>query len=181
MDRGAWWAVVYRVAQSRTWQKWLRRSSRLFCTVNTLNNFTSHSLLLLFSCSVLSDSLWPQGLQHARLPCPSLSPRTCSNSCPFSQWCHPTIPSSVIPFSSCPQSFPTSRSSPVRQLFASGGQSVGASASATILQMNIQSWFPLGLTGLISLLLKGLSRVFSNTTFQKLMTTATFLNHKPFC
>ena len=107
------------------------------------------------------DSLWPHALQHARLPCPSPSPRVCSNSCPLSQWCHPTMSSSVVPFSSCPQYFPASRSFPMSWLFASDGQSAGASASASVLPMNIQGWFPLGLTGLISLLSKGLSGVFS--------------------
>ena len=115
----------------------------------------------------MSDSLQPHGLQHARLPCPSLSPGACSNSCPLSQWCHPTISSSAIPFSSCFQSFLASASFPVSRLFASGGQSIGASASASVLPMNIQGWFPLGLTGLISLQSKGLSRVFSNTTVKK--------------
>ena len=122
-------------------------------------------LLLLFSLSVVSDSLWPPGLQHTRLPCPSPSPRACSNSSPLSQWCHPTISSSVVPFSSCLQSFPTSESFLMSQLFTSGGQSIGASAS--VLPMNIQDWFPLGLTGFISLKSKGPSRVFSNTTIQK--------------
>ena len=107
-------------------------------------------LLLLFSCSVMSDSLWLHGLQHARLPCPSPSPRACSNSCPLSQWCHPSILSSVIPFS-CLQSFPASRSFPVSQFIASDGQSIGVAASASILTMNIQDWFLSGLTGLISL------------------------------
>ena len=107
------------------------------------------------------------GLQHARLPCPSLSPWVCSNSCPLSQWCHPSISSSVAPFSSCFQFFPASWSFPVSQFFASGWQSIGASASAQVPPNNIQSWFPLRLTGLISLLYKGLSRVFSNITFQK--------------
>ena len=120
-----------------------------------------------FSHSVMSDSLWPHGLQHARLPCPSPTPRACSNSCPSSQWCHPIISSSVIPFSSCLQSFPASGSFPVSQFFASDSQSLGASASASVLPMNIQDWFPLWLTGLISLQSKGLSRVFSNTTVQK--------------
>ena len=106
---------------------------------------------LLFSCSVVSDSLWPHGPQHARLRCPSPPPRTCSNSCPLSQWCHPTISSSVIPFSSCLQSFPASGSFQMSQLFASGGQSVGASALASVFSMNIQDWFPLGWTGWISL------------------------------
>ena len=104
--------------------------------------------MLLFSCSVASESLEPHGLQHARLPCPSPPPGACSNSCPSSQWCHPAISSSVVPFS-CLQSLPASGSFPMSQLFASGGQSIGASAS--VLPMNIQSWFPLGWTGLISL------------------------------
>ena len=120
--------------------------------------------LLLFSCSVMSNSLQPQALQHARFPYPSLSPRVCSNSCLLSWWCHTTISSSVTRFS-CPQSFPASGSFPMSQLFASGGQSIGA--SALVLLMNIQGWFPLGLTGLISLLSKGLLRVFSNTTVWK--------------
>ena len=121
--------------------------------------------LLLFNHSVTSDCLWPHGLQHARPPCPSPSPGAYSNSCPSSRWCHPTISSSVIPFSSCLRSFPPSGSFPMSWLFVSGGRSIGASAS--VLPMNIQDWFPLGLTGLISLLSKGLSRGFSNTTVQK--------------
>ena len=116
----------------------------------------------------MSDSLSPHGLQHARLHCPTPSPRACSNSCPLSQWCHPTISSSVVPFSSCLQYFPASGSFPMSRLFTSGGQSVGASASSSVLPMNIQDWFPLGLTGWISLLSKGFSRVFSNTAVQKL-------------
>ena len=103
-----------------------------------------------FSRSVMSDSLWPHGLQHARPPCPSPTPRACSNPCPLSQWCHPTISSSVIPFSSCPQSFPASGSSQMSQLFVSDGQSIGVSASASVLPMNTQDWFPLRLTGWIS-------------------------------
>ena len=122
----------------------------------------SHNLL--FSCSVLSDSLWPHGLQHARLPCSSPSPRVCSDSCQLSRWCHPTVSSSVVPFSSCLQSFPASGSFPASHLFASGSQILGASASVSVLPVNIQSWFPLGLTGLISLLSKGLFRVFSSAT-----------------
>ena len=105
-------------------------------------------------------------LQHTRLPCPSLSSGVCSNSCPLSQWCHPTISSSVTPFSSCPQSFPALGSFTMSQLFASGGQSIGASASVSILPMNTDGWFPLGLTGLI-LMSKGLSIIFSSTTVQK--------------
>ena len=122
-----------------------------------------------FSRSVVSDSLQPHGLQHARPPCPSPTPRACSHSCPSSQWCHPTISSSVVPFSTCLQSFPTSESFPVSQFFASGGQRIGASASASVLPMNIQDWSPLGWTGWIPLQSKGLSQrvVFSSTTAQK--------------
>ena len=112
-----------------------------------------------FSHSVMFNSLWPHGLQHARLPYPSPAPGACSNSCPSSWWCHPTISSSVIPFSSCLQSFPSSGSFPMSQFFTSGGQSIGVSASASVLPMNIQDWFPLRLPGLISLQSKGLSRV----------------------
>ena len=115
----------------------------------------------------MSNSLWPHGLQHARLPSPLPFPGVCLNSCPLSLWCHPSISSSVTSFSSCLQSFWASRSFPVSQLFISGGQSIGASALASVLPMNIQGWFPLGLTGLISLLSKGLSRVFSSITIQK--------------
>ena len=121
-----------------------------------------------FSCSVVSDSLWPHGLQHARPPCPSPTPRACSHSCSSSQWCHPTISSSVIPFSTWLQSFPTSESFPVSQFFTSGGRRIGASASASVLPMNIQDWPPLGWTGWIPSQPKGLSqRVFSSTTAQK--------------
>ena len=120
--------------------------------------------ILLSSCSVMSDSLQPHGLQHTRLACPSPSPGACSNSCPLSQWCPPAISSSVIPFS-CLQTSPASGSFLMSQLFTSGSQSIGASPS--ILSMNIQGWFPLGWTGLISLQSKGFSRVFSNTTVQK--------------
>ena len=134
--------------------------------VNVTPQWKLH-LLLLFSCSVLSDSLRPSGLQHTRLPCPSPSPGACSNSRPLSWWCHPTSSSSVVPFSSCLQSFPESESFPMSWLFTLGGQSAGASASASVPSMNIQDWFPLGLTGLISLQSKGLSRVFSNTTVWK--------------
>ena len=105
---------------------------------------------LWFGHKVTCDSLRPLGLQHARLPCPSLSPRVCSNSCPSSPWCHPAISSSVIPLSSCLQSFPTSGSFLMSQLFASGDQSTGASASTSVVLMNIQGWFPLGLAGLIT-------------------------------
>ena len=120
-----------------------------------------------FSCSVMSDSLQPLGLQHTRLLCASPSPGAYSNSCPSSQWCHPTISSSVVPFSSCLQSFPTWGSFQMSQLSTWGGQNTGVSASTSVLPMNIQDWFPLGWTGWISLQFKGASRVFSNTTVQK--------------
>ena len=119
-----------------------------------------------FSHSVMSDSLWPHGLQHVRPPCPSPTPGVYANSCPMSCWCHPTISSSVIAFS-CLQSFPASGSSLMSQLFVSGGQSIGVSASTSVLPMNTKDWSPLGWTGWISLQSKGLSRVFSNTTVQK--------------
>ena len=111
----------------------------------------------------MSDSLQSHGLQHARLPCSTLSARVCSNSCPLSRWCHPTISSSVVPFSSHLQSFPASGSFPMSQIFGSSGQSIGPSASGSVLLMNIQGWFPVVSTGLISLLSKGLSRVISST------------------
>ena len=150
----------------------IEMKSNKFCKYENILNIkfdrimklTISCFLLLFSYSVVSNSLWPHGLQHARPPCPSPTPRVHSNSCPLSQWCHPTVSSSVVPFSSCLQSFPALGSFPMSQLFASGSQSIGVSASASVLLMNIQSWFPLGLTGLISLQSKGLSRVFSNTT-----------------
>ena len=120
-----------------------------------------------FSCSVVSDSLWPHGLQHTRPPYPSPTPGVYSNWCPLSQWFHPTISSSVVPFSSCLHSFPATGSFPISHFSASGGQNTGVSASASVLPMNIQDWFPLGWTGWISLLSKGLLRVFFNTTVQK--------------
>ena len=116
-----------------------------------------------FSHAVVSDSLWLHGLKHTRLPYTSPIPRPYSNSCPSSQWCHPTISSSIVPFFSCLQSFPASGSFQMSQLFTSGSQSIGASAPASVLPMTIQDWLPLGWTGLISLQSKGLSRVFSNT------------------
>ena len=131
-------------------------------------------LLLSASASVQFSSvaqscltLWPHGLQHARLPCPSPTPRACLNSHPSSWWCHPTISSSVVPFASCLQSYPASMLSPVSQFFTSGGQSIGVSASASVLPMYIQDWFPLGLTSLISSQSRGHSRVFSKTAVQK--------------
>ena len=122
---------------------------------------------LQFSCSVVSDSLWPHELQHARPPCPSPTPRVYPNPCPLCRWCHPTISSFFIPFSSCPQSFPASGSFQMSQLFASGGQSIGVSASDSVLPVNTQDLAPLGWNGWISLQSKGLSRVFSNTTVKK--------------
>ena len=120
-----------------------------------------------FSRSIMSDSLQPHESQHARPPCPSPTPRVHSNSCPLSRWCYPAISSSVILFSSCPQSLPASESFPMSQLFAWGGQSTGVSALASVLLMNTQDWSPLGWTNWVSLKSKELSRVFSNTTVQK--------------
>ena len=134
---------------------------------NAVGVFPTHSVR--FSCSVVSDSLWPRGLQHARPPCPSPTPRAYSNSCLSSRWCHPTSSSSAAPFSSRLQSFPASGSLPISQLFASGGQSieVSASASVLVLPMNTQDWSPLGWTGWVSLQAKGLSSISSDTTVQK--------------
>ena len=135
----------------------------VYFLLNISSWFLSSFLLLLFSCSVLSSCLWPHELQHAKLPCPSLSPRVCSNSCPLSQWCYLTI--YLCSLLLLPSFFPASGSFPVSWLFPSGGPSIEASVS--VLPMNIQGWFPIGLTGLISLQSKGLSRVFSSTTGQK--------------
>ena len=140
--------------------------------LGSFQNCVSGDNLQSLSCLVIQllshDQLFvTPGLQHPRLPCPSLSPGFCSNSCPLNQWCHPTISLFVAPFSSCRQSFPASGSFPASQFFTSGGQSIVASASASVFPMNIQDWFPLGWTDLISLQSKGLSRVFSNTTVQK--------------
>ena len=128
---------------------------------------TCRYLSVQFSHSVMSDSLWPHESQHARPPRPSPTPGVHSDSRPSSQWCHPAISSSVVPFSSCPQSLPTSKSFPMSQLFAWSSQSIGVSALASFLPMNTQDWSPLGWTGWISLKSKGLSRAFSNTTVQK--------------
>ena len=137
----------------------------MICSLGISNFLEEISQSVQFSSSVMSDSLRPHG--HARLPCPSPTPGVYSNSCPSRQWCHPTISSSVVPFSSCLQSFPASGSFQISQFFTSGGQSIGASASASVLPMNIHDWFPLGWASWISLQSKGLSRVFSNTTVQK--------------
>ena len=143
---------------SRLW-----RTHKLWSYISSVMNWYNWYI----SCSVMSYSLQLHELQHARLPCPSRCPRVCSNWCPLSQGRHPTISSSVAHFPSCPQSFPASGSFPMRQLFTSGGQSTGVSASASVLPMSIQGWFPLGLTGLISLLSKGLSGVFSSNIVQR--------------
>ena len=136
------------------------------------HHFPDSSLLLcatvqFSSVTQLCPTLWPHAWQHTRPPCPSPTPGVYPNSCPLSRWCHPTTSSSVVPFSSCRQSLPASESFPMSQLFASGGQSIGVSASTSVLPMNTQDWSPLGWTGWISLHFKGLSRVFSNTTVQK--------------
>ena len=140
---------------------------RLICIPLNIFEYLFEMSSVQFSCSVVSNSLQPHGLQHTRPPCPSPSPGVYSNSCPLSQWYHPTISSSILPFSSCLQSFPASGSFYMSQFFTSGGQSIGVSASTSVPSMNIQDWFPLGWTGWISLQSKGLSRVFTNTTFQK--------------
>ena len=124
-----------------------------------------------FTCSVVSDSLRPHGLQHTRLPCPSQSPGACSDSCPLSRSCHPATSSSVVSFSSCAQSFPASGSFPMSWLFASGGQSIGASASTSVLPMNIQDWFPLGLTTLISLLSRDSQVSFPTPLFKSISSS----------
>ena len=134
--------------------------------VNCRRSKTKRRSSVQFSRSVVSDSLRPHGLQHARPLCPSPTPGVYSNSRPSSRWCHPTISSSVVPSSSCPRSFPASGSF-LSQFFSSGGQSIGISASTSVLPMNTQDWSPLGWTGWISLKSKGLSRVFSNSTVQK--------------
>ena len=156
------WVVrkSYSILWSR-WNKWKKRPN-IHWTFFLYRDICS----VQFSCSVMSVSLGPHGLQHARLPCPSTTPGAYSNSCPLSRWCHPTISSSVIPFSSCPQSLPASGSFPMSQHFVQGGQSIGVSALASVLPMNTQDWSPLERTGWISLQSKRLSRVFSNTTVQ---------------
>ena len=151
---------------TETWlstQTHMQRVSFLKKFWETVRGFSS----VQFSRSVVSDSLRPHEPPHARPPCPSPTPGVYPNPCPSSWWCHPTISSSVVPFSSCPQSFPASGSFQMSQLFASGGQGIGVSASASVLPVNTQDWSPLGWTGWISLQSKGFSRVFSNTTVQK--------------
>ena len=151
------------------WQDTAHRLTKSWTSEHTCKAL--YSLLYVWkwkwSHSVVSDSLWPHEPQHTRPPCPSPTSAVYSNSCPSNQWCHPTISSSVVPFSSCPQSLPASGSFPMSQLFAWGGQSTGVSASASVLPMNTQDWSPSGWTGWISLQSKGLSWVFSSTTVQK--------------
>ena len=156
-----WADTSWQARESRT--DTVRRVSQLKWELTCFLGFSS----IQFSRSVMSDSLWPHGLQHARPPCPSPIPGVYPNSCPLSRWCHPTISSSVVPFSSHLQSFPVLGSFQMSQFFASAGQSIGVSASASVLPMNIQDWFPLRWAGWISFQFKGLSRVFSNTTVQK--------------
>ena len=164
MDREAWHAAVHGVAKSRTWLSdwtelnWLWTTNFRFTHLTT--NYPTPFLFV-------SDSLQPHEPQHARPPCPSPTPRVHPDLCPLSRWCHPTISSFVVPFSFCPQSFPTSGSFQMSQLFVSGGQSSGVSTSTSVLPMNTQGWSPLKWTDWISLQSKGLSRVFSNTTVQK--------------
>ena len=148
--------------QKKRWEFWLHAQNPLYrcCLCMGRVHFSSVQ-------SVMSNSLWPHGLQHTRPPCPSPTPRAYSNSCPSSWWCHPTISSSVVLFFSCLQFFPSWESFLMSQFCTLGGQSIGASPSALVSPMNIQDWFPLGWTGLISLQSKGLSRVFSKTTVQK--------------
>ena len=180
MDLGAWWATVHGVTKSRTqltserilahgavsllvdgFDMWRVCHIEQLLLPNLISPLTENKVQLLSHVQLFR----PHG--HVSLPCPSLSPRVDSNSCPLSRWCHPAISSSVTAFSSCFQSSPASGSFPMNQFFASGGQSIGASASASVLPVNIQGWFHFGLPGLISLQSKGLSRVFSNTIVQK--------------
>ena len=172
VNSGRWWwtgrpGVSQFMGSQRVRHDWVTE-------LNWTNHYdlNAHTALTLFSpdqfiLSVVSTSLWPHESQHARPPCPSLTPGVHPNSHPSSRWCHPVISSSVVPFSSCPQSLPASGSFPMSQLFAWNGQSIRVSASASVLPKNTQDWSPLGWTGWISLQSKGLSRVFSNTTVQK--------------
>ena len=151
--------LVHRLLSVHWVLTWCKRASQL--------SWAPFIRAVQFSHSVMSDSLWPHELQHARPPCPSPTPGVYSNSCPSSRWLYPAISSSVTPFSSCPQPLPASRSFQMSQLFTWGGQSTGVSTSASVLPMNTQDWSPLRWTGWISLQSRGLSRVFSNTTVQK--------------
>ena len=166
-DRGAWHAVVYVVTNCRAWLSDWTTTIYYYCQS------------VQFSCSVMSDSLQPDESQHARSPCPSPTLGVYSNSCPSSWWCHPAISSSVVPFSSCPQSLPAPGSFPMSQLFEWGGQSTGVSASVSVLPMNIQDSSPSGWTGCMPLQSKGLSRVFSNTTVQMHQFSVLSFLHSP--
>ena len=158
---------------------WLGKVRKKYSSSLTRCKELSILIIVQFSCSVVSDSLRPHESQHARPPCPSPTPGVHSNSYPLSRWCHPTISSSVIPFSSCPQSFPASKSFPMSQLFARGGQSTGVSALASFLPKKSQGWPPSEWTGWISLQSKGLSTVFSNTTVQKHQFFGSQLSSQP--
>ena len=175
-DREVCWAAVYGVTQSRTRLKRLSSSTSKHDRTTELNWYISS---VQFSHSVLSDSLRPHELQHTRPPCPSPTPRVYSNSCPLSQWCHPTISSSVDPFSSRPQSFPASGSFQMSQLFTSGGQSTGVSASTSVLPMNIQDWFILGWTGWISLQSKGLQESSPTPQFKSVNSSVLSFLYSP--
>ena len=172
MDWEAWCAAIHGVAKSQTrlsdWFDLIYDPAIPLLGIHTEETrIRCHLTSVQFSCSVISDSLRPHEPQHTRPSCPSPTPGVHPNPCPLSWWCHPTISSSVVPFSSCLPSFPASGSFQMSQLFVSGGQSIGVSASKSVLPMNTQDWSPLGWTGWISLHAKGLSRVFSNTTVQK--------------
>ena len=145
----------------------LTKEAKIYNGAKTTSSINGAGKTQWFSHSVVSDSLWPHELQHARPPCPSPTPGVHTNPNPLSQWCHPTISSSVVPFIFCPQSFPAAVSFPISQIFASGSQIIWVSASTSVLPMNTQDWSPLGWTGWISLQSKGLLRVFSNTTVHK--------------
>ena len=158
------WQLTWRFHTLFTYENCQALGGKATTPTNTwMKILLCHRLIVQFSCSVVSNSLWPREPQHARPPCPSPTPGVHPNPCPLSRWRHPAISSSVVPFSSCPQSFPASGSFQMSQLFASGGQSIGVSASTSVLPMNTQDWSPLGWTGWISLQSKGLSRESSTT------------------
>ena len=159
--------ILGKFASSTVWNTCLVPIAYFLDRLLTVAFYFLYAIIFQFSRSVVSDSLWLHGLQHARLPCPSPTPGAYSDSCPWSWWWHPNISSSVISFSSCPQTFSASGSFPMSQSFASVSQNIGVSASASVLPMNIQGWSPSEWTGWIFLQFKGLSRVFSNTTVQK--------------
>ena len=168
-SRGSSWPKngIQGLLHCRQFTVWATMEAQIVLKGLTICEALVGSSSVQFSHSVVSDSLWPHGLQHARPPCPSPTPGVYPNSCPLSWWCHPTISSSIVPFTSCPQSFPASGSFQMSQFFLSGAQGIGVSAPESVLPMNTQDWSPLGWTGWISMQSKGLSRVFSNTTVQK--------------